>query len=50
MFGLGPMELAIVGVVAILLFGKKLPEVARGLGRSFHEFKQGLRAPEGEDE
>ena len=35
-------ELVIVGVVAILLFGKKLPEVARSLGHSYREFKRGL--------
>ena len=28
MFGIGPMELFIVGVIAILLFGKRLPEVS----------------------
>lgn len=42
MFNLGPMELAIVGVVAILLFGKRLPEVMRSLGKSYSEFRKGL--------
>jgi sec-independent protein translocase protein TatA len=42
-FGIGPMEMLVVGVVALLLFGKKLPEVARGLGKSITEFKRGLR-------
>ncbi|MDP7019129.1 MAG: twin-arginine translocase TatA/TatE family subunit [Pirellulaceae bacterium] len=42
MFGLGFQELMIVGVVAVLLFGKKLPEVARSLGTSYKEFKKGL--------
>ncbi len=41
-FGLGPQELVIVGVVAVLLFGKRLPEVARSVGKSYHEFKRGL--------
>ena len=27
MFGIGPMEMMIVGIVAVLLFGKRLPEV-----------------------
>ncbi len=42
MFGLGPMELAIVGVIAVLLFGKRLPEVGRSLGKSIVEFKKGM--------
>jgi sec-independent protein translocase protein TatA len=42
MFGLGPMEMAIVGVIAVLLFGKRLPEVGRSLGKSIVEFKKGL--------
>ena len=42
MFGLGPMEMLIVGVIAVLLFGNKLPEVGRSLGRSLVEFKKGM--------
>jgi len=42
MFGLNPMELAIVGCVALLLFGSKLPNVARSLGKSMMEFKKGV--------
>jgi sec-independent protein translocase protein TatA len=36
------MELAIVGVVAVLLFGSRLPSVMRSLGKSVTEFKRGL--------
>lgn len=42
MFGLGIQELIIVGVVAVILFGKRLPEVARSVGMSYREFRQGL--------
>jgi sec-independent protein translocase protein TatA len=42
MFGLSPMEIAIVGAVAVLLFGSRLPSVARSLGKSMTEFKKGL--------
>ena len=42
-FGLSPLELVIVGVVAVLLFGSKLPSVARSLGKSMSEFKNGMR-------
>lgn len=44
----GPWELAIIAVIALLLFGKRLPDLGRGLGRSITEFKKGLR--DGEDE
>lgn len=40
--GLGPMEMALIGVVAVLLFGSRLPEVARGLGKSMNEFRKGM--------
>jgi sec-independent protein translocase protein TatA len=42
MFGLGYQELMIILVIVLLLFGaQKLPELARGLGRSVSEFKRG---------
>lgn len=37
------MHLLLIGVVALLLFGNRLPDVARALGRSFNEFKRGLK-------
>lgn len=44
----GPFELLIIGVVALLLFGKRLPDVARSVGSSLNEFKKGLRSIESE--
>lgn len=48
MFGIGPMEMVIVGIIALLLFGKRLPEVAKGLGKSIVEFKRGMQGIEDE--
>jgi sec-independent protein translocase protein TatA len=42
MFGLSPMEMMIIGAIAILLFGNKLPEVAKSVGKGFNEFKKGM--------
>ena len=43
MFGLGPGEIAGVLVAVLLLFGaKRLPELARGLGRGITEFRKAI--------
>jgi sec-independent protein translocase protein TatA len=37
---LGPMELIFIFLVVLLLFGaKRIPEIARGIGRGIREFK-----------
>jgi sec-independent protein translocase protein TatA len=48
MFGIGSTELIICGIIAVLLFGSRLPTVARSLGRSLNEFKRGMRDVEDE--
>ena len=42
MFGLSFQELFIVAVVAILLFGKNLPEMAKKFGGMYRDFRKSL--------
>jgi sec-independent protein translocase protein TatA len=40
---IGPLEIGIVLVLALLVFGsKRLPELGSGLGRGMREFKEGI--------
>ncbi len=48
MFGLGHMEIAIVLIVGVLLFGSQLPKVARNLGQAIPSFKKGIKEVESE--
>ena len=53
MAGLGGPELLIILAIVLLLFGaKKLPDLARSMGKSTKEFKKGLQegAQEQEEE
>ena len=47
MRNIGPMELLVILLVALLLFGgKKIPELAKGLGEGIRNFKDYLKGPE----
>lgn len=39
----GTMEWVVILIVALLLFGRRLPEVGRSLGQGLVEFKRGLK-------
>lgn len=39
----GGVELAVIAVVGLLVFGRRLPSVARSVGSSIVEFKKGLK-------
>jgi sec-independent protein translocase protein TatA len=47
-FGFGPMEMIGIGIVGVLLFGRKLPEVGKYLGQSIVQFKKGMKGLEDE--
>ena len=48
---IGAQEILIIFLIVLLFFGaKKLPELARGLGRSLKEFKQATREGDSEDQ
>ena len=48
MFGMGPMELGIILVIIVVLFGaRRLPEIGAGFGKAIKNFKSGIS---GDDE
>jgi sec-independent protein translocase protein TatA len=43
-FGLQPIHLLVIAVVALLIFGpRRLPEVGRGIGKALSEFRKGAQ-------
>jgi sec-independent protein translocase protein TatA len=47
--GIGAQELLLILLIILLLFGaRKIPEIARGLGKSVAEFKKGTKDLEDE--
>ena len=48
---IGPMELLVVGIIALLVLGpKRLPEVGRSLGKGMREFKDSLAGLDDDEE
>lgn len=48
---IGPMEIAIVLIIALVVFGpKRLPELGKGLGRGMREFKESVTGEKDDDE
>lgn len=45
---IGPVGLVIILIIALIIFGKRLPDVARSMGKGIVEFKKGLRGVEDE--
>jgi sec-independent protein translocase protein TatA len=47
----GPLELAIVLIIALVVFGpKRLPELGRSLGRGIREFRGSVSGDRNQDE
>jgi len=50
MFGLGWLEVGLIALAAVLVFGsKKLPELGGALGKTIRGFKEEINQPETED-
>lgn len=45
---LGTTELIVLAILGLLIFGRRLPEVGKSLGKSIVEFKKGLAGIEDE--
>jgi sec-independent protein translocase protein TatA len=48
---IGPLELAIVLIIALVIFGpKRLPDLGKSLGKGMREFKDSLSGDNDDDE
>jgi TatA/E family protein of Tat protein translocase len=49
-FNVGPLELIVVLIVALIVLGpQRLPDVARSVGRGMREFRSALESPDDDD-
>lgn len=46
----GPLEMVVLGVIILVLFGNRLPATAKSLGQSFTAFKKGVKEGTEDDE
>jgi sec-independent protein translocase protein TatA len=44
MFGLGPLEICVIGAIAVMLYGKRLPEVGRSVGQGIGELRRSMQS------
>ncbi|MFM8734883.1 MAG: twin-arginine translocase TatA/TatE family subunit [Pirellulales bacterium] len=44
MFGLGPFEIVLIGAIAVMLYGKRLPEVGRSFGKTVGDLRRQWQA------
>ena len=50
-FKLGPWELVLILAIVLVIFGgRKIPEIARGLGEGIRNFKDSMRGSENKPE
>jgi sec-independent protein translocase protein TatA len=50
-FQVGPLELLVVGIIALLVLGPaKLPDAARAVGKGMREFRTALDDPDHDDD
>lgn len=48
---IGPLELAIVAIIALVIFGpKRLPELGKSLGSGMREFKESISGDKDDDD
>ena len=51
MFQVGPLELLVVGIIALLVLGpSRLPDAARAMGKGMREFRSALEDPDGDEQ